>query len=259
MATDFTRMTEGDGFRQKLRQLARKVASARIPPNRLFRLLAWEYRARRFALSELQRLAYYQPMFESICAEVGPGLRLDLAPDSKLPMQHNCELRLGSRVRLSARTTFSGARSAPQKPVIEIGDASYIGSRCVLRAGTGIRVGKHVLIASNALLSSDPGHPVDAMKRRTQCAPTETLGEIVIGDDAWLAYNVAVLGHVTIGEGAIVAANSVVTKDVAPYTLVAGNPARVVKRLSRGDDDAVLEALELEASTERLKASSGMG
>lgn len=255
MEQNFASSEGSPGLKKRLRHFARRVASARVPPNRLFRLLAWEYTSRRFALSELQRVVYYQPMFESLCSEVGPGLRLDLTPDSKLPMQINCSLRLGQRVRLSARTTFSGARSASKRPVIRIGDSSYLGSRCVLRAGTGITLGKHVLIASNALLSSDPGHPMDAVARRTQCAPSESLGEISIGDDVWLAYNVAVLGHIRIGEGAVVAANSVVTKDVPPYSLVAGNPARVIRTLLRdgGELSSVLEALEPQI----LRANSG--
>jgi len=246
MAENFVRTDGLQGWKLKLRKIARRFASARLPPNPIFQVLAWEYKTRRFALNELRRLAYYQPMFEALCAEVGPGLRLDLTPDSKLPVQVNCELRLGRQVRISARTTFSGARSAPQKPTIRVGDHSYIGGRCVLRAGTGITIGKHVLIASNALLSSDPGHPMDAIDRRTQCAPCDTLGEIELGDDVWLAYNVAVLGNVRIGEGAVVAAHSVVTKDVAPYTLVAGNPARVVKNLPRNGKEVAsfLDALE---------------
>ena len=56
---------------------------------------------------------------------------------------------------------------------------------------------------------------------------------IVIQDKCWIGFNTIILKGVTIGEGAIVAAGSLVTKDVAPYTLVAGNPAKFVKDLSR--------------------------
>jgi acetyltransferase-like isoleucine patch superfamily enzyme len=56
---------------------------------------------------------------------------------------------------------------------------------------------------------------------------------VVIRDKAWIGFNVIILKGVTIGEGAVVAAGSVVTKNVDPYTLVGGNPARVIKELQR--------------------------
>lgn len=216
--------------------VVQKIFALRIPGNAFHRFLAWEFQLRTFAFYELRRIFYYQPMFESQCASVGEGVRMELTPDSVMPPLFNVKLELGDRVRMSARTTFSGARNAEQKPRIAIGDDSYIGHRVVLRAGTEIVIGKHVLIASNVLLSGDPGHPLDAVERRTQPAPRQTLGRIVIGDDAWLAYNVTVLGNVTIGEGAVVAAGSVVTKDVPAHALVAGNPARVIKMLK---DDVI--------------------
>ena len=60
---------------------------------------------------------------------------------------------------------------------------------------------------------------------------------IVIEDRAWIGFNAIILKGVTIGEGSVVAAGAVVTKDVEPYTVVAGNPARVVKRLERANDE----------------------
>lgn len=59
---------------------------------------------------------------------------------------------------------------------------------------------------------------------------------IHIGDNVWIAANVVILPGVSIGEGAVVGAGSVVTKDVAPFTLVAGNPAHVIKKIeSKGN------------------------
>lgn len=223
-------------MRRFAKTVARKIFGLRIPANPLHKVLAWEFQLRRFAWYELRRIFYYQPMFESLCARVGSGVRMEVCPDSVLPPIFNVDVELGDRVRLSARTTFSGASNALKKPRIVVGDDSYIGHRVAIRAGTEVIIGKHVLVASNALLSGDPGHPLDPVERRTQPAPRNTLGRIVIGDDAWLAYNVTVLGNVTIGEGAVVAASSVVTKDVPAHALVAGNPARVIKMLK---DDVV--------------------
>jgi virginiamycin A acetyltransferase len=61
-------------------------------------------------------------------------------------------------------------------------------------------------------------------------APAPEKGDTVIGNDVWLGYNAVILPGVTLGHGAIVAAQSVVTRSVAPYTVVGGNPARVIRR-----------------------------
>lgn len=216
---------------RKARALAQRILSARIRPGSVHRALLGERALRRMAFSELSRMLYYQPLFELLCAEVGDGCRLELCPDAKLPAVDNCALALGDRVRLSARSTFQGARKAPRTPRIEIGSDTYLGHRVVLRAGLGIRLGRHVTIASNVILSSDPGHPLDPVARRTQPAPREDLRFIDVGDDVWIAEGATVLGGVTLGAGAVVGAHAVVTKDVPPLCVVAGNPARVVKQL----------------------------
>ena len=66
----------------------------------------------------------------------------------------------------------------------------------------------------------------------------------VIGNDVWIGLNASILPGVTIGDGAVVAAHSVVTKDVAPYTIVGGNPARAIRR--RFADDIVEALLDLQ-------------
>ena len=57
-----------------------------------------------------------------------------------------------------------------------------------------------------------------------------TKGPVIIGNNVWIGDKATILGGVTIGDGAVIAANSVVTKDVPAYSVVGGNPARVIKR-----------------------------
>jgi hypothetical protein len=72
--------------------------------------------------------------------------------------------------------------------------------------------------------------------------PPPSRGDIVIGSDAWVTYGTYVLGGVTIGDGAVVATGAVVSKDVPPYAIVAGNPAKVIKyRFSPEQIEALLE------------------
>ena len=69
-------------------------------------------------------------------------------------------------------------------------------------------------------------------------------GDIVIGNDVWIGYEALVMAGVTVGDGARIGARSIVTKDVAPYDIVAGAPARVVKKRFSGDERALLEKIQ---------------
>lgn len=71
-------------------------------------------------------------------------------------------------------------------------------------------------------------------------------GDIVVGDDVWIGYNATILSGVTIGQGAIVAAGAVVNKDVPPYAIVGGVPARVIKY--RFDEDIINKLMKIDYS-----------
>ena len=71
----------------------------------------------------------------------------------------------------------------------------------------------------------------------------KTKGNIIIGNDVWIATEAIIMSGVTIGDGAVIGARAVVTKDVAPYAVVAGNPARVVKK--RFDDETIQRLLKV--------------
>lgn len=127
---------------------------------------------------------------------------------------------------------------------IEIGNWVYVGARTSIWSASldGVRIGDRVLIASDVIIHDTNGHPLDAPARFAQTVAILSRGHpddietiesqgIVIENDAWIGTKATILKGVTIGEGAVVGACSVVTKDVAPFTVVAGNPARVVKRL----------------------------
>jgi acetyltransferase-like isoleucine patch superfamily enzyme len=68
-------------------------------------------------------------------------------------------------------------------------------------------------------------------------------GDVIIGNDVWIALNTLILSGVTIGDGAIIAANSVVTKDVEPYTIVGGNPAKKIR--NRFDNKTIENLLKI--------------
>lgn len=126
---------------------------------------------------------------------------------------------------------------------VNIGADCYIGDQTRIWAAKKVVIGNRVLIAHNVNIFDTTTHPIDKQIRaeherivKTKGMPNEqydTIYEtpIIIGNDVWIGCNSVVLRGVTIGEGAIVSAGSVVTQDVPPNTMVAGNPAVVVKQL----------------------------
>lgn len=109
-----------------------------------------------------------------------------------------------------------------------------------------LKIGNYALISWQVVLMDTYRLPCDRLKRRQILERAAARGEspsadvpaqpISIQDNVWIGFDACILPGVTIGEGAIVGARSVVSQDVPPYTVVAGNPARVVRQLDAGRD-----------------------
>lgn len=111
---------------------------------------------------------------------------------------------------------------SPKK--LKIGKGSIIGDNAILDARCGLTIGENVNFSSGVeiwTLQHDYRDP------EFKCTP-EHCGPVFIGDRAWIGPRVTILHSVSIGEGAVVGAGAVVTKDVEPYTVVAGVPAKKV-------------------------------
>lgn len=125
---------------------------------------------------------------------------------------------------------------------VTIGSDCYIGENSRIWSGGEVRIGDHVLISHNVSVMDNLTHPLDPHARRAQVRAIYLSGHptdidlddqpVTIADDAWIGAHAIVLRGVTVGEGAVVAAGAVVTKDVPPHSVVAGNPARVIRTLS---------------------------
>jgi acetyltransferase-like isoleucine patch superfamily enzyme len=122
--------------------------------------------------------------------------------------------------------------STGPRALIDIGENTFINSGAIITSRRHIRIGKNCHIANQVIMMDDDFHDVYA---RGSKSGKEA---IIVGDNVWIATRAMILKGVTIGEGAVVAAGAVVTKDVAPYTLVGGVPARVLKYLDDPDEPA---------------------
>lgn len=152
-------------------------------------------------------------------------------------------LSIGERGVIGAVIAFESNEGS-----VSIGDRAYIGSGTKIISRSGVTIGNDVTMAWGVMIYDHNSHSTDWRQRarvvdhfyRTygsaRCfADIDWSGvaaaPIVIRDRVWLGFDVVVLKGVTIGEGAVVGARSVVVRDVEPYTVVAGNPAVVVRRL----------------------------
>jgi acetyltransferase-like isoleucine patch superfamily enzyme len=128
---------------------------------------------------------------------------------------------------------------------ISIGEWCYVGVGTRIWSGASIEIGSRVLISHSVNIFDNLTHPIRASERHEQAKQIFTRGHptdvflddkpIKIADDAWIGACAIIMRGITVGQGSIVAAGAVVTKDVPAYTIVAGNPAVVVRELSSGE------------------------
>jgi virginiamycin A acetyltransferase len=138
-------------------------------------------------------------------------------------------------------------------------DRLIIGRFCAIASGVRFLMAgaNHADVGPSTFPFGVFGRPWDTTMDIVMSAPSR--GDTVVGNDVWLGYSALVLPGVTIGHGAAVAAGSVVARDVPPYAVVAGNPARVVRlRLSEEDVERLMRAAwwnwPIELVTEHARA-----
>jgi len=126
--------------------------------------------------------------------------------------------------------TYPNAGLHPQLEIgdnVSLGEYSHITCARKVVIGNGVLTGRFVLITDNSHGSS----LTEEIIRPPLARPIHSNGAVIIHDNVWIGDKATILPNVIVGEGAIVAANAVVTKDVPAYTVVAGCPAKVVKMI----------------------------
>jgi acetyltransferase-like isoleucine patch superfamily enzyme len=132
------------------------------------------------------------------------------------------EVIIGRRSTLHPNVVFDfEAAPAGTKPSIEIGDFTAIGDRTEIHCGSHVRIGNYVAISWDCLIIGSDYH--------ASGGAAATARPVIIEDRVWIGARAIILKGVTVGSGAIIGAGAVVTKDVPSCTLVAGNPAKVIR------------------------------
>lgn len=140
----------------------------------------------------------------------------------------NCSI--GAGVQMTAWDSYRGQQFTPEIIIgdnCSIGEDSHITAINSILLGKNVRLGKKILITDNAHGASD----AELLDMAPNFRPLCSKGPVIIDDNVWIGEKSSIMPGVHIGKGCIIAANSVVTKDVPPYCVVAGVPAKVIKNL----------------------------
>ena len=186
---------------------------------RSFRIDAWR---------SFWRAFYYQPLFRSRCVSCGRHLYIDNTGQGIPFIEGNLKIEVGNDVFIYDRITLAGL-TVSDAPKLVIGDNTHIGQPIAIMVGNEVSIGSNCLISCN-LIADNPGHNLD-YRKRFQKLHKILIGRVKIGNYVYTGHHSKIIGNVTIGDGAIVAVDTVVMGDVPPFCIVSGNPARLVKKL----------------------------
>lgn len=172
-------------------------------------------------------LLYRNPLFQSRCASVGRRLSID----GPMPyVNGHVELHIGDNVWLGGKIVIV-AGSMEDHPKVTIGNGAELGWNVSISVTQEIIIEDNARVSYDCRISDSDGHPREADLRAAHRPPhPKDIRPVRICRDAWIGNGTHIMKGVTIGEGAIIGANSVVIGDIPPFALALGNPAEVFFR-----------------------------
>ncbi len=235
MFRDFVRKVKNGegGFYGTLKKTILFFLNFHIP---LFWPLSWIYKGLYYfhifikeATVILLEIIYFQPMFRTRCSKVGNNLRME-----KLPyVIGEGRIIIGTNVNISGRISIGFNDRVAGTPELIIGDKVFLGHGSSYAIAQKIEIGDRCFISSGVKISDNDGHPIDSVARgEHEAVGNAGIRPVKLCNDVWIGANALILKGVTLGEKSIVGAGAVVTKDVPPSCVVAGNPAVVVRHLT---------------------------
>ena len=236
-------------FYRFLRSIAKGLLGSTLPlPRFLNPLLRLGFNLQA-AIAETVRWAFSyfirEPLFRGRCESVGKRFRLTRMP---FVISH-AKIYIGDDVNFFGKVDVVSGRMFDE-PRLVLGNRVDIGHLVVFLVNKEIVIEDDVNVASGVRFMDSDAHPRDAADRIADLPPKpEEIKPVRICKNAWIGQNAFILKGVTVGEGAVIGVNSVVVTDVPPYSVVMGNPARVVmKNLARPGEPPVNAAADLPMS-----------
>ncbi|WP_158636394.1 acyltransferase [Luteimonas marina] len=193
-------------------------------PRLLVRPYLWIFLAVRGVIFFLRRVLMAEPLLKAYCTRFGRGVTTGIY----VPwVVGRGDLMLGNYVHVSGKLSIIFAARFVERPKLTIGDYTDLAHETSFVVGREIRLGSHVQVGGSVSFRDAGGHPTDPEQRKAGAPPDESeVKPVIVHDNVWIGAGTMVLPGTEIGEGSIVAARSMVSGTVAPYTVVAGNPAR---------------------------------
>ncbi len=203
---------------------------------RLLYTISWviRYIYNPFLIEKIKRSVYlmkwycYIPQFKAVGKNTYVGKNLRVRGAKYISIGNN--FQAGKDLLLEAWDEYRGDKFIPEIVIGEnVNFTDYIHISCIkkIEISDGVLLGQHVFITDN--------YHGNTAKYEREIRPIDrklsSKGEVKIGKNVWIGQSVAVLAGVTIGDGAIIGANAVVTKDIPAYTVAVGIPARVIKKI----------------------------
>lgn len=181
---------------------------------------------------ELARRALWAtPLFLARCAEYGTDVRVDRLPYVVGPTR----IELGSNIRISGKIGIKSPHRNPlgKEAVLKIGNGVFIAHNCTFVVADRVELGDFVSIASGCYIADTDGHHNYNPNKPIWEVPAtaDEIGAIVIEDNVQISRECLILRGVRIGARSIIGAGSIVRGDIPPDSVVAGNPARVIKKM----------------------------
>lgn len=218
-------------FYKFLRDAIRGVMHANLPlPNFILPLFRLLYEFHFFLIVVCRRTIIYfykEPLFRARCASVGPSF--NLYTDMPYVLGH-VNITIGANVTFTGPVSIISGRFLDQ-PVLDIRNNVVIGGNSVISVNQKVVIEDHVMISTHCRIADNDGHPRDA-EQRANHGPLRArdIRPVTIRRYAWIGNGSQIMKGVTIGEGAIIGANSVVISDIPDYCIAMGNPAEVFMR-----------------------------
>jgi len=155
-------------------------------------------------------------------ANISLGIDVEIDPSTTIN-----NVIIGDHVKIAKRCSLFGG---PDNP-LEIGAHSYIGMNSIINGfATKVIIGNHVSIAQNVNIMADSGP--NASLEMQKVFPLEK-GAINIGNHSWIGASSIIMPRVTLGEFCIVAANSFINKPFPSYSIIGGNPAKLIRSFTK--------------------------
>ena len=176
---------------------------------------------------------YYEPLLRYRCTSVGKKLKTD----GDIPLiEGSGRIVIGDNVSIGNRAAWILSPNLYDKPELIIGNNTTINYLVGISVEHSVKIGNNCVIAGEVMIFDNNSHALHFENNRKMTK--HDVAPIKIEDHVWIGMRSFICKGVTIGYGSVVAACSVVTKDVPPMTLVGGNPARIIKEIKEPTIDA---------------------